>query len=320
MRISIIGPGAVGGFFAAGLVQAGHEVELVARGRSLEMLRTRGLQVYRSATDSTEIVQVPGVTQVGEYFGQKPDVIFHATKAGALVETLQALAANPLAQGVPVALTQNAVEAPDIAAEILGAEHILAGVVRGFFHHLGPAELSHAGGPSSYQVGALVENSPAAAVVPGLVDALESAGISATVEDNPMGAVWEKAMFVSCFGVLGAATDYRDGSGKVVSPGLQVVRGTYRDTFIALMKEMLNTARAHGVSLDDGAITRVLNFADHMPAEATSSMQRDIAAGLEGELEAQLGAISRIAKQHGVDVRLHDFFYTYLQEQLQRSS
>lgn len=313
MRISIIGPGAVGGFFAAGLSEAGHEVELVARGESLKMLQTRGLKVQRG---STEIIQVPGVSAVGEHFGQKPEVIIHATKANALVETLSAVVDNPLAEGVPVALTQNSVEAPEIAAKIIGAEKILAGVVRGFFHHLGPAELSHAGGPSSYQVGALVDNSPAVAVLPGLLDALETAGISTTVADNPMGAVWEKAMFVSCFGVLGAATDYRDASGKVISPGLAVVRGTYRDTFIALMKEMLLTARAHGVSLDDGAISRVLNFADHMPADSTSSMQRDIAAGLEGELEAQLGAICRIAKQHGVDVRLHDFFYTYLKAQL----
>ena len=45
MRIGIIGAGAVGTYFGASLVKAGHEVTVLARGEALDRLRSRGLSV-----------------------------------------------------------------------------------------------------------------------------------------------------------------------------------------------------------------------------------------------------------------------------------
>ena len=46
--------------------------------------------------------------------------------------------------------------------------------------------------------------------------------------------------------------------------------------------------------------------------DATSSMQRDIAAGKASELESQNGAVVRMARESGVEVPTHEFIYARL--------
>lgn len=43
MKIGFLGAGAIGGYFGGILAQAGHEVGFVARGETLQTLRTTGL-------------------------------------------------------------------------------------------------------------------------------------------------------------------------------------------------------------------------------------------------------------------------------------
>ncbi|MEM7668434.1 MAG: 2-dehydropantoate 2-reductase [Pseudomonadota bacterium] len=47
MRIMVVGAGAVGGFIAARLALAGHEVSIIARGAHLEAIRAHGLRIRR---------------------------------------------------------------------------------------------------------------------------------------------------------------------------------------------------------------------------------------------------------------------------------
>ncbi len=45
MRIAVVGAGGVGGYFGGKLAAAGEDVTFIARGATLEALRTRGLRV-----------------------------------------------------------------------------------------------------------------------------------------------------------------------------------------------------------------------------------------------------------------------------------
>ena len=51
---------------------------------------------------------------------------------------------------------------------------------------------------------------------------------------------------------------------------------------------------------------------DSLPDDATSSMQRDIAAGKPSELEAQNGAVVRMAIESGVPAPTNQFIYEAL--------
>jgi len=48
MKIAIVGAGAVGGYLAAELARAGHEVSVVARGENLKAIRAGGLVLEKS--------------------------------------------------------------------------------------------------------------------------------------------------------------------------------------------------------------------------------------------------------------------------------
>src|SRR5262249_18599099 len=50
MRLAIVGVGNYGSRFAARLIQAGQDVTLIARGRTLERLKTHGLTATQSPT------------------------------------------------------------------------------------------------------------------------------------------------------------------------------------------------------------------------------------------------------------------------------
>jgi 2-dehydropantoate 2-reductase len=51
---------------------------------------------------------------------------------------------------------------------------------------------------------------------------------------------------------------------------------------------------------------------DAMPADATTSLQRDMMEAKPSELDAQLGAVVRMAAESGVDVPVCDFMYRCL--------
>ena len=124
MRIAVMATGAVGGYFGARLVQAGHVVAFVARGRQLEALRDHGLRVYSLLGD----VHLPDIEVTDEpaRIGTADLVLFTVK----LWDTTEAAAAiKPLIGGNTAVLSfQNSVVKDDILRQALGAEHIIGGV------------------------------------------------------------------------------------------------------------------------------------------------------------------------------------------------
>lgn len=284
MRIAIIGAGAVGGWYGGRLAQAGHDVVFVARGATLETLTTEGLRL--NDEPPLPVAAVGSLAEVGDC-----DVILLAVKVKAETDVAELLAGAPA--HAPVALTQNAVEMPARVAAVVGRERTLPGAVRGFFHHTGPGRVEFHGGPISYDFGTWDGRPDATA--DAFAAALTEAGIEATVRPDIWVEMWEKAMIVTSMGALGAWTGQPLGHMRTVD----------REQLAALMREIHDVAVASGVPLSDDTVDRTLAFADRMPAAATSSMQRDVAAGDPGELDAQVGAVCRIGADHGMPTPLH---------------
>jgi 2-dehydropantoate 2-reductase len=138
-----------------------------------------------------------------------------------------------------------------------------------------------------------------------LADAFDGArGVRVTVSDDIVAAMWEKFMFITSTGGLGAATRAPFGVFRAVPESRWLLEEA--------MNEVVAVARARGVATEEGMVARALGLTDGMPMDATSSMQRDIMAGRRSELDAWNGAVVRLGREAGVATPVHWALYGIL--------
>jgi 2-dehydropantoate 2-reductase len=125
MRITIMGAGAVGCFLGARLSERGHAVTLIGRPAQVEAIAREGLLV-REQSGREQRYTLRAVAAAAA-LNETPELVLLAVKtqdeAGACSELL------PYVRGVPVVAMQNGLDGDRIAAEILGEEAVLSGVV-----------------------------------------------------------------------------------------------------------------------------------------------------------------------------------------------
>lgn len=293
MRIGVLGVGAVGGWFGGRLVQAGYDVVFLARGETLTRLREVGLTLIDEHGERS-IIPVKAADNWDELTadGIDVDVVLAATKA---------LPGNdPFPQvpaGAGVVTTHNSVEIPYLAAGRFGEDKVFPGVIRGFFIHTGPAEVTFRPGPMSLNIGTF--DGSTNDLVGEVIEALHTAGLGGEQLPDIWVDIWAKAMFVANLGALGALAD---------SP-IGYLRSEMRDSLTRMFEETEAVGRACGVALPEDIVSRTLAFTDDQGYNNTSSMQRDYTAGLTNELDAQIGAIRRMGQKAKVETPTLDLVY-----------
>ncbi|MDK8806697.1 2-dehydropantoate 2-reductase [Corynebacterium striatum] len=304
MKIGFLGAGAIGGYFGGILAQAGHEVGFVARGETLQTLRTTGLTLI-DADDKETIL--PGLL-AAETFAELKDLLGGLDVA---IIASKALPGNATfgpdpesLAGIPVVTTHNSVEIPYLAADLFGEENVLAGVARVYATRLGAAKVKRNPGPLSLAFGPMVPGTLPQGQA--LASALNDAGARGKFHPTPLVDVWAKAMFVTTTGTLGALVDKPIGYLCKEIP----------EQLDAFMREVETVGRAMGVELPEKVVEETMGFARQQYPEATSSMQRDIKDRLPNELDAQVGAIRRMGQRAGVVTPLFDFAQDVLEAQL----
>jgi 2-dehydropantoate 2-reductase len=299
MRIGVFGTGAVGAYFGGRLAEAGQEVVFVARGDGLRALRDRGLRVTSTEGDFT--VQPVHASDNPAEVGAA-DAILVAVKAWQVPDAARAIA-PALGPDTFVVPLQNGVEAPAQLAAVLGPDRVLGGLCRIIAWVESPGVVRHEGAEPYIGFGELAGGlSPRA-------ERLQQAfsrcrGVTAEALEDVQAELWRKFLFISSVSGLGAVT--RAPIGVLRS------RPDTRDQLERAMREVLAVARAHGVGLPVDAVEETLAFTDSLPAEGTTSMQRDIIAGRPSELESQSGAVVRLGKEKGVGTPVHDSIYRIL--------
>jgi 2-dehydropantoate 2-reductase len=299
MRISIFGTGAVGAYFGGRLAEAGEDVSFLARGETLRIIRERGLRVKSPegdfaihparASDNPADLGPADVILLGVKTWQVPDA---ARAMGPLL--------GPDTFVVPL---QNGVEAPAQLAAVLGPERVLGGLCRIIAWVAAPGEIRHEGAEPYIGFGELAGGlSPRAERLQAAFG--RARGVTAETLADVRAELWRKFLFIASVSGLGAVTRAPIG----------VLRGRpeTRELLERAMREVLAVARAHGVALPEEAVSETLAFTDALPAEGTTSMQRDIVAGRPSELEAQSGAVVRLGQEKGVATPVHEFLYRSL--------
>jgi 2-dehydropantoate 2-reductase len=298
MRIIIFGTGGVGGYFGGRLAQAGEDVTFIARGEHLRAIRANGLRVDSTSGDFVvhPAQATDNVAEVG-----KTDLVILGVKAWQVPEAARAIKpiVGPTTIVVPL---QNGVDAvPQLVAE-LGAHNVIGGLCRIVSYVVGPGHIRHAGFEPSIIIGEL--DNRRSARIEQIAHVFKHAGLDTTIAPDIQVALWTKFLFIASFSGVGAVADAPAG----------VLRSDpkWRAQMLSAMEEIYALAHARGVKLPSDSVAKVMAAIDALPEDATSSMQRDIAAGKPSELESQNGAVVRMARETALDVPTHTLIYETL--------
>ena len=298
MRITVFGTGGVGGYFGGRLARAGEDVTFIARGEHLRAIRTTGLRV--DSRDSDFVIYparaTDDVSEVGE-----TDLVILGVKAWQAPEAARAI--KPIVGANTTVLPlQNGVEAVPQLVDELGRDNVVGGLCRIVSFVVEPGHIRHAGFTPSIIIGEL-DNQRTDRIV-NIEQVFKRAGLEITIAADIQVALWMKFLFIASFSGVGAMANAPAG----------VIRSdpNWRTQILKAMEEIYTLAHARGINLPPDSIGTVMRAVDALPEDATSSMQRDIAAGKPSELEAQNGAVVRMAHEIGVDVPTHTLIYETL--------
>jgi 2-dehydropantoate 2-reductase len=294
VKIAIVGAGGVGGYFGARLAAAGQDVGFVARGKHLEALRSQGL-VVRSPTGDLELSPVRATSDPAELGAT--DYVLLCVKTWQLPEVIATI--GPLVGDATAIVTvQNGVEAPDQVAAVYGRNAVLPGAAEVIAYVDGPGIIRHLGN-GKLNFGEW-DNRPTPRAE-RLREAFVDAGLQATVPDDIWAGLWTKFLSVVPSGGLGTAT----GAGYGV---LRTRPGTRR-LLTEATTEIRDVALARGIALAADVVPRTLAWIDQLPADGTTSLQRDLIAGRPSEIEAWTGAVVRLGHESGVPTPVNTFLY-----------
>jgi len=179
---------------------------------------------------------------------------------------------------------------------------VIGGLCRIVSFVVAPGHIRHAGFTPSMIIGEL-DNRRTERIV-RLNDIFRRAGFEITIADDIQVALWTKFLFIASFSGVGAVAN--------APAGILRSDAKWRAQILSAMNEIYALAHARGVKLPPDSVATVMAAVDALPEDATSSMQRDIAAGKPSELEAQNGAVVRMALESGVEVPTHALIYQTL--------
>jgi 2-dehydropantoate 2-reductase len=298
MRIVVFGTGGVGGYFGGRLAKAGEDVTFIARGEHLRAIQSSGLKV--DSIDGGFVVQPANAAGDPAEVG-KVDLVIVGVKAWQ-VPQIAPLLKPMVGPNTTVLPLQNGVEAPSQLAAELGTEFVIGGLCKIVAFIVGPGHIRHAGFEPSVALGEL--DNHASERVQRIQQLFATAGVKAAIPADINAALWGKFLFISAFSGVGAIKGESAGSIRTNTEARAMLQRA--------MEEVGTLAQARGINLPPDAVAKAMGSVDELPAEGTSSMQRDIAAGRPSELESQTGAVVRLARESGVEVPTHQSIYNQL--------
>jgi 2-dehydropantoate 2-reductase len=284
VKLAVLGPGGVGGLLAGALARAGEDVTVVAREPTAALIAEHGLRVS-SVTLGDFVARPLATTQLNEPL----DALLVATKAAGLQDALQRIACRP-----PIVLPLlNGLDHIALLRERFGEQQVLAGTIRVEADRPEPGVIVHTSQFLLIEMASRYES--AAAPMQALARALSRAGARVGAEwpiaaGSEAQVMWSKLVRLNALACTTSAYDKLLGEIRQ-TPAL-------RADLLGAIEEAAAAGRAEGAA-DVGAAKAIAEL-DRAHATLGSSMQRDIAAGREPELDAIPGSVLRAAARHGL--------------------
>jgi 2-dehydropantoate 2-reductase len=283
MRVAVLGPGGVGGLLAAVLDRAGTAVTAVGRSSTASEIARRGLLL-----DSVRFGEFVARPRAVDRLEEPVDALIVATKAAGLPSALERIAIEP---GLVLPLL-NGLDHLALLRERFPPDSVLAGAIRVEADRPAPGVVVHTSSFLLIEMAARHAARLDAAArerIEALAQAIVQAGVPVHVLDSEAQVMWSKLVRLNALACTTSAYDKLLGE----------IRSTpeLRAELEGAIEEGCAVGRAEGAEVDPVTAMGELEEAHDTLG---SSMQRDIAAGREPELDAIPGSVLRAAERHGL--------------------
>jgi 2-dehydropantoate 2-reductase len=300
MHFAIFGSGAVGSYYGAKLVRAGHTVTFLARGANLDAMRRSGLDVRSPLGDFTVPVRAEeDPARVG-----RVDVVVVAVKAYDNATALPRL--GPLVGEDSVVLTlQNGVDSIDEVAAVVGRPAVLGGATYIATALARPGVVVQTGTHRRIVLGEVFGDPPTlSGRVQRVAEALAVADIEVGAAPDARVPIWEKFAFLAPLaGFTGAM---RLPAGAVWG------HSQAKEQFLGAVEEVIQVARAERVPVAADLRDRVAGFMDGLSPSTRPSLLIDLSLGKRIEVEALQGSVVRRGRALGVPTPIMQTLYAVL--------
>lgn len=287
MEITVIGAGAVGGYFGGRLAESGLNVSFLVRANRAKQLTNSGLVIKSPFGDLTFQPQI--VQDVKEIKGC--DLVILSVKNYQLEGAMTQI--KPLVNlGAKVLPLLNGVEHFEILAKEFGPDNVLGGLCRlistvdteGVIHHTSMLHEITFGALQSTQADFCLR----------MKQALGNSNLKITLSNNIIVDIWIKYAFITAFS--GTTTASRLTIDQVAE------NDATKEVFLRSLQEMWTLARESGAMLPDDFVQQNVRSISKYPEGSTSSMHQDLRKGLPLEVESLQGAAVRLSAKHCLEV------------------
>lgn len=293
MKYCVIGAGGTGGCIAAYMSKAGKDITVIARGEHLAKMQENGIRLVRPNMED-EVIPVYATDM--EHYEETPDIIFVCVKGYSLADTIPFIkrVAGKNTIVIPILnIYGTGGKMQKELADILvtdGCIYVAAQIRE-------PGTIQMNG--TIFRIVYGVRNPEQLCRELFLVKQdLEESDIEAILSDQIRRDALQKFSYVS---PMAAAGLYYDASAERFQ-----VTGDERDTVVALMREIDALAVAMGVPFQVDIVRNNLAILDALAGSATTSMQRDVAAGKPSEIDGLIFEVVRLGREYDVPTPMYE--------------
>ncbi len=316
VKVCVIGAGAIGGYLGVRLAESGAQVSVLARGKTLQSIQTRGWILEEG--DKRLVAKVNAASEPQALGVQ--DVVIIAVKAHALADIAPMVAALchedtmviPAINGIPWWFGQgmagfglqsrlDSVDPEGTIEKAIDSKRVVGSVVYPSCYSPEPGISHHSSGSRLVlgEIGASSADSNQSDRLERVVALFNAAGLAAEPTDEIRRAVWEKLLGNVCFNpvslLTGSSTDL-----MIDDPDI------YR-MFVDLMNEVIAVGAALGLAIGVTPAARLATT--RKLGNVKTSMLQDAEAARPVEVQAIVGAFVEVARSLGIETPIASTIY-----------
>jgi 2-dehydropantoate 2-reductase len=292
--ITVVGAGAVGGYFGGRLAQAGFDVTFLVREQRAKRLTETGL-VIKSPFGDAELV--PNIA-IDPARIAACDLIILSVKNYHMEATIESL--RPLVdKGAYILPLLNGVEHFQMLEQAFGKERIIGGLTHIISTLDANGQILHTNRTHSITYGPLHDSQ--IAICKKFKELSAEANCVIKLSSDIQTEIWNKYSFITAFS--GVTTASRLPIDEVLACPATA------NVFFQALKEMSELAAAYDAKLPDQYVEKTIESIKRLPQGSTSSMHQDFRKGLPLEVESLQGAAVRLAQRKGRTVPTVETLY-----------